>query len=345
MKTIKCVLVGLGNLGRRFCEIMVEKDAYLQEKYELKLLLVGAADSRGAAYAPEGLAWAMVAQLKAAGGTVGDYPGIGQRDWDARELVAAADADLLLEASPVNLQDGGEPGLTCVRTALQNQMHVVTPNKGPLVLAYRELHALAKANGVKLRFDGTVAGGLPAINIGQRDLRGAIIYGLEAVPNLVTGFVMDLLADGRTWEEALALGRAEGVLEADAAWDLDGWDAAAKLVILANAVLDYPATVEDVTRTGIMGVTESELVSARERGYRYRLLARAERRPDGQYHLSVAPVALSPDNSMGRLGSKQVGVVYATDIYGTISAVIEEPNPIPSAATMLRDLLDIYVSE
>jgi homoserine dehydrogenase len=285
-----------------------------------------------------------VVQLKLAGGTIAGYPGAGRRGWPAPALVAAAEADVLLEASPVNLKQGAEPGLTCIRTALQRGMHVVTPNKGPLVVAYRELHDLAAARGVQLRFDGTVAGGLPAITIGQRDLRGAVIHRLEAVPNLVTGYVVDLLTDGLSWEEALSRARQEGVLEADASWDLEGWDAAAKLVILANAVLEYPARLEDVETTGITALGEDALRSARERGCRYRLLARAERGADGAYELSVAPAPLPPDHPLGHLGHKQMGVVFSTDIYGTIAATIDEPSPIPSAAAMVRDVLDIFLN-
>ncbi len=343
MQTIKLVLVGVGNLGRRFCEILQSKDAYLKQHYGLAFELVGAADSGGVAYAPEGLALADIVRLKEQGGSVADDKAAGRPDWDTLTLVESAEADVLLEASPVNLDAGGEPALSCVRAALRKGMHVVTPNKGPLVLAYRELHNLAAAEGVKLRFDGAVAGGLPAINLGRRDLRGAEIHGLEAVPNLVTGYVMDMLADGLAWDEALARAREEGVLEADAGWDLEGWDAAAKLVILANAVLAYPATLDDVAITGITELSEEDLQSARDRGYCYRLLARAERRPDGAYNLSVAPVPLSPEHSLGRLGNKQMGVIFATDIYGAITAIIDEPTPIPSSATMLRDLLDIYV--
>ena len=343
MRTIRFILVGLGNLGRRLCEILPGKEPLLAQRYGLSLRLVGAADSRGAAYDPAGLDLAEVVRLKRAGGSIADYPGVGWPGWPAPALVATAEADLLLEASPVNLKQGAEPGLTCIRTALQRGMHVATPNKGPLVLAYRELHDLAAAHGVQLRFDGTVAGGLPAIYVGQRDLRGAVVHRLEAVPNLCTGYVMDLLADGVVWEEALSSARREGVLEGDGSWDLEGWDAAAKLVILANSVLEYPARLEDVALTGIVGLRADELRSAQERGSRYRLLAHAERRAGGAYDLSVAPVPLPPDHPLGRLGQKQMGVVFSTDIYGTIIAIIDEPDPIPSAATMLRDLLDIYV--
>ena len=341
---VRFLLVGLGNLGRRFCEILLAKDDLLRERYGLTLRLVGAADSRGAAYDPAGLDLAEVVRLKAAGDTIANYPVAGNRAWDAPTLVANADAELLLEASPVHLQQGAEPGLTCIRTALQRGMHVVTPNKGPLVVAYQELHDLAAEHGVCLRFDGTVAGGLPAINLGQRDLRGAVVERLEAVPNLVTGYVMDLWAEGLSWDESLERARAAGVLEADASWDLEGWDAAAKLMILANAVLGYPAQLDEVTRTGITTLDMDDLCAARERGYRYRLLAQAERRTDGSYSLSVAPVPLSPEHPLGRLGSKQMGVVFTTDIYGTLTAIIEERDPIPSAASMLRDVLDIGVT-
>jgi len=304
---------------------------------------VGAADSRGAAYSPLlGLDLAQVVDLKKAGDTIANYPGAGRAGWPAQELVDCAQADLLLEASPVNIHQGAEPGLSCIRMALSRGMHVVTPNKGPLVLAYRELHDIATGHGVELKFDGTVAGGLPAINLGQRDLRGAVIHQIEAVPNLVTGYVMDLVAEGVPWEDALDRARREGVLEGDGSWDVEGWDAAAKLVILANAVLDVPARLEDVAVMGIVGLGDDILRAARERGCRYRLLARAERAADGGYALTVRPTSLSADHPLSSLGSKQMGIVFDTDIYGTLTVVIDEVTPVPSAATMLRDVLDIY---
>ncbi len=343
MQRVRLVLVGVGNLGRRFCEVLVRQTSLLESRYGLHLHLVGAADSRGAAYEPaRGLDPGRVASIKRRGGSVGEYPGAGRRGWSAELLVATASADVLLEASPVNLRLGAEPGLSCIRTALRRRMHVVTPNKGPLVLAFDELHALAETHGVELRYDGAVAGGLPALNLGQRDLRGAMIYRMEAVPNLSTGLVMDLVSCGATWEQAVARAREEGTLEGDGSWDLEGWDAAAKLVILVNAVLGQPARLEHVAVGGIRGLDAELLIGAREQGSRYRLLATARRRPDGTYGLSVRPVPLAPDHPLGRLGPRAMGITFQTDIYGTITAIIDEEDPVPSAATMLRDVLDIY---
>ena len=342
-QNIRILLVGLGNLGRRFCDILVEKGPQLEAEYDLRLLVVGAADSRGSAYDEKGLDPAQLSAIKEAGGTVADYPDFGSTTQTAGDLVAQGDADLLCEASPVNLNQGAEPGLSYVRTALKRGMHVVTPNKGPLVVAYRELHDLAQQHGVQLRFDGTVAGGLPAINLGHRDLRGATVDRIEAVPNLTTGYILELLGDGLSWEEARERAREEGSLEADPSFDLDGWDAAVKLVILTNAVMGIPAKLEDVDRTGITGLSQDTLIEARKAGRVYKLLAIAERRADGGADLRVAPTMMPTDHLLGRLGRKQMGVVYFTDIYGTIMAAIDEPTPVPSAATMLRDIIDIFV--
>jgi homoserine dehydrogenase len=293
-------------------------------------------------YDPRGLDPAQLSLLKQQGGSVSDFPGQGRPGQTALELISAGEADLLCEASPVNLGQGAQPGLAHLRAALERGMHVVTPNKGPMVLAYRELHDLAARRGVQLRFDGTVAGGLPALYIGQRDLRGATVHRIEAVPNLVTGYLMERLADGLSWADALDEARAEGVLEADPSFDLDGWDAAAKLVLLVNAVMEFPVRLEDVDRTGISGVDIGALRAAREKGQVTKLLASAERLADGQVSLRVAPAPIPPGHFLAALGRKHMGVVYHTDIYGTIMAAIEEPTPMPSAATMLRDILDIY---
>ncbi len=336
-------MVGLGNLGRRFAELLIAKGDFVRCRFGLDLRLVGAADSHGAACDPDGLDPRIVVRIKSERGSIGAYPAAGRMGLGAVDLVRSVDADLLCEASPVNLGAGGEPGLSCARIALERGMHVVTPNKGPIVLAYRELVGLAKEKGVSLRFDGTVAGGLPALYLGMRDLRGAEVSRIEAVPNLVTGFILDRLAAGASWEAALSEARAEGQLESDPTWDLDGWDAAAKLVILANAVLHVPARLEDVDRRGIAGVSPDDVRREARQGRTIRLVALAERLLDGTYSLSVTPRPLSSDHPLGRLGSRGMGIVYSTDIYGTIAATIEETTPLPSAATILRDLLDIYV--
>ncbi len=342
VQRVRIAISGLGNLGRRFVRLLADKKVYLQERYALDLLLVAAADSRGAAYDASGLDPSLVLKTKQSAGTVASYPGVGRPKMSSLNLAHQVDADIWCDATPVNLADGAEPGISCIREALKRGMHVVTPNKGPIVLFYQELTRLAAKNNVSLRFGGTVAGGLPALYIGTRDLRGAMIDRVEMVPNLVTGFILDLVGSGITWDDALALAKREGVLEADPAWDLDGWDAVAKLVIVANSVLSYPAKLEDVKRSGISGLSVEKIRSEFERGHRMRLFASATRTGSG-YSLIAAPRTLPSDHPLGQLGPKEMGITYYTDIYGIITATIKEETPLPSAATMLRDILDIML--
>ncbi|MFN2219616.1 MAG: homoserine dehydrogenase [Anaerolineae bacterium] len=339
---VRLIVSGLGNIGRRFAAILSQKAADLQTRYGIAFSVVGAADSRGAAIDPAGLDLAALVRLKEGGHSAADYAGRGRPGMTPLAMVREVEqADVLCEATPVNLQNG-EPGLSCMRAAMNRGLHVVTDNKGPLVLAYPELTALARKQGVQFLFCGTVAGGLPAINLGRRDMAGATIQRLEALPNLTTSFILEQMAKGQTYTQALAAAQAQGCAEADPSLDVEGWDAANKLVILANSVLGIPATLDDVRVEGITGVTPDDLRRAQEAGQTIKLVAAAVRQAGGGYELRVAPTPLPLTHPLARLSGQQMGVVYHTDIYGTISAAILEEEPVPSAAAMLRDLLSIY---
>ena len=342
--SVRVILIGIGNLGRRFAQIITDKHDELLKRYGLDIRIVGAADSHGVAIAADGLNGHTIAAIKLEGKSVGQLPDVGRPGMTGLELINSVEADILCEAGPVNLDAGAEPGLSHVRLALQRGMHVSTPNKGPIVLADRELAALASEHGVQLRFDGTVAGGLPAIALGARDLRGANIQRIDTVPNLTTGFVLDRLVAGIAWDDAIEQAREAGALEGDGTWDIDGWDAAAKIAILAQSVLDLDVDIQDVPMKGIRDVDLGWLKEQSKTGL-VRLLASAVRCSDGGYDLDVAPVALPPEHPLGKLGSNEMGITYYTDLFGTITSIIEETTPIPSAASMLRDLLAIYVAD
>ena len=344
---VRCLLVGLGNVGRRFLELVDRKRDLLERELGLELVLVGAADTSGAAVCASGLDLRKVVQLKTNGQGVAEYPDWGKPGPSALEMIQAADATcdcgLMLEASPANLTDG-QPGLGCIEEALARGMHVVMANKAPLVLAFPHLMDLARVHGVQLRFDATVAGGLPAVNLGQRDLPAAHIHRMEGVLNLTTNYILTRMADdGLSYEEALADAQAAGHAETDPSLDVEGWDAANKLVILAHSVLGYPATLDDVSVEGILGIAaKMPSPSAAERK-RLKLVAVAEEEGDG-YRLSVQPTWLDAKHPLAQLGPKQMGIVYHTDISGVLSAAIVEETPVPTAFAMLRDVVGILAA-
>ena len=288
IKSVRILIMGLGNVGRRYLELLVRKERTLQDRLGLKIVVVGAADSSGAAVSPSGLDPERIVQLKTEGQGAADYPEGGRAGLTALDLVKETEADALLDASPANLKDG-QPGLTCIETALSRGMHIVTANKAPLVLAFPQLQSLARKQGMRLAYDATVAGGLPAVNLGQRDLAVATIYKLEGILNLTTNYILTRMAqDGLSYGEALAEAQRAGHAEADPSLDVDGWDAASKLVILSHAVLRQPITLEDVAVEGIRAVTKEMLDQALARGQMLKLLASAVLN-DGSYSYEVRP--------------------------------------------------------
>jgi homoserine dehydrogenase len=189
-----------------------------------------------------------------------------------------------------------------------------------------------------------VTGGLPTLNIGLRDLGTCEFTGFEGVVNATTNYILTMMSEGQSFDGALKHAQDVGHAEADPSLDVDGWDAANKLVIIANAVLRRPTQLADVNVQGIRGVTQDELSDARERGQVIKLVASA--RPvyggEGDFALSVQPERLDSKHALARLGPDMMGIVYHTDINGSILALIEERDPYPTAAAVLRDMVNVF---
>ena len=361
-KTHRLILAGLGNVNRSFLSILQSQAALLRERYGLAFAIVGAADSGGAAADQAGLDIAALLAAKRAGSSVATMAGVGRAGATALDLARTLDADALLEATPVNLRDG-QPGLDVVRAALGRGIACVLANKGPLALAYAELAGMSDlalsglgAGGwglgrqfsqpptpnpqPLLRFSACVGGAMPSINVGWRDMLGCRIERVEAVLNGTTQGILRAIEQGASYADALAEMQQRGLAETDPTLDVEGWDAANKMVILANAVLRQPTTLAHVEVEGITQLTADDLRAARARGERIVLLCLAERVGEA-YRLSVRPTALPADHPLARMSADEMGVVYYTDIAGRQSATTLERGPVPTAAAMLRDMIEI----
>ena len=181
---------------------------------------------------------------------------------------------------------------------------------------------------------------MPTINIGWRDLAGCRIERVEAVLNGTTQGILRAMERGDSYADALAEMQRRGLAETDPTLDVEGWDAANKTVILANAVLRRPTTLADVAVEGITRLTADELRAASARGERIVLLCLAERQGD-DFALSVRPTALPAEHPLARMSGDEMGVVYYTDIAGRLSVTSLERDPVPTAAAMLRDTISI----
>ncbi len=335
---IKTAIVGLGSVNRRLLNILAQKRERLARDYGVEFKIVLIADSSGVASNTEGFDPSAIVSAKASGRRAIDFDGAlpGQTASDA---LCACACELVFEASPVNLKTGG-PGLVVTRQALRQGISVVLANKGPIVVAYNELHKLANENHAGLKYSATVCGGLPVLNIGQRDFIAGDILKLRGVFNATSNFVLDQMTEAASYDDALAEAQRRGIAEADPSLDVEGWDSANKLLIIVNSIMQANISLDDITVTGISNITPDFLLSEKQKGNSIKLIARAE---NDQY--SVSPVVLPSTDFLAQCQGWEMAVEMHTDIFGIHYYKLWEREPIPTAASMLRDAVHIFSAQ
>jgi len=208
---------------------------------------------------------------------------------------------LIVEATPTNIKDG-EPGLTHIRHAVSCGIHVVTPNKGPLVVAFRELTALAEKSQCELLYEGAVAGAVPIFSLVRECLQGDKILRIAGILNGTTNYILSkMYFEETSFEIALKEAQERGFTEKDPSYDVDGIDSACKVVILANAIMKRDAKFEDVEAIGIRGITQEAISLAKKSSYAIKLVGTIDK------NLEVTP--------------KLVPINHPLCVHGTLNAI------------------------
>ncbi len=338
MKRVGLALVGLGNVGSRFLRLLLERDDTLGEKYGLAFSVHCVVDSSGVAVSNEGFDLARLLEHKGGGLKLRAL-----RAFDEGLTLAGAldsvECEILLEASPVDLNTG-EPGLSNCRTGLEHGLHLVLANKAPLALAQAELDRLAADAGVGMLYSATFCGGLPVLNIVRRDMVCGKILGFRGIFNATTNFMLEEMLHGRAYADALRETQERGIAEADPSLDVGGWDTAAKLVIAANSITDAMITLADVSVSGIEDVQPERLQQCRREGSVLKLVATAER-IDAQWRFRVEPTPVPIASFLGRCSGWEMAVEIQSDIYGKSFYKLWEREPVPTAASMVRDAVHL----
>ena len=338
MKRVGLALVGLGNVGRRFIRLLNERDDMLREKYGLAFSVHCVVDSSGVAVSDDGFDLAHLLEHKGCGLKLREL-----REFDEGLTLAVAldnvQCDILLEASPVDLNTGN-PGLSNCRTALEHGLHLVLANKAPLALAQAELDRLAADTDVGILYSATFCGGLPVLNIIRRDMVCGKILGFRGIFNSTTNFILEEMLKGRSYADALSETQERGIAEADPSIDVGGWDTAAKLVIAANSIVDAMITLADVSVSGIEDVQLDWLEQCRREGSVLKLVATAER-IDAEWRFQVEPTPVPIASFLGSCSGWEMAIEIQSDIYGKSFHKLWEREPVPTAASMLRDAVHL----
>ncbi len=320
---MKVALIGLGSVGRGVAGMIAKKD--------LGITITGIADSRSGLIDAGGVDIPALLERKKESGFCGD------RTISSADVVKKADYDALIEVTPTDALSG-EPATGYIRSAISRKKHVVTSNKGPISLSLKELRMAARKNGVALRYEATVAGAIPIMHTLEDGLAGNEILALYGVLNGTCNFILTrMAAEGLTYEQALMEAREMGYAEADPTYDVQGIDAAIKLVILANTIWGNGVKLDDVDRTGIDLLTADALRLAEDEGCTIRLIAEAIPR---KKILRVSPRIIGKNHPLVVDGTLNA-LTLETDMAREITLIGRGAGSVETASAIIGDLLYI----
>ena len=329
---MRIILCGFGVVAQSLTKLMESRTSDLYSKYGMKPRIVGVFDSKGSAYDNSGLNLKKIISVKKESGSVRGYDK-SQKIISGLEMIEKLDADVLIETTASNYNDA-EPGMSHIISAMKKGLHVISVNKGPLALAFPSLMELATYNQVLLRFSGTVGGGTPILDYAKNSLRGERIISFQGILNGTTNYILTNMAHGLSFNDALSDAKKKGYVEADESLDLDGLDAAAKLVILANWIMGLKVTMKDIEKIGIRELTSKDIEDAAKKSCSVKLIASCNDK------LEVSPMQIKNDDPLCVDGTLNA-ISFTSEHSGTQTIIGKGAGGMETASSILRDLLDI----
>ena len=316
---MKLALIGYGHVGRALARLLYRK----RNEYDFPITGIHTA-RHGTAISPAGLP---------------PEPEFGPPAASMNAFLEAALADALVELSSLNPLTG-EPAASHIRAALGRGMHVVTANKGPIANAWAELRDLAALRNVLLRCEATVMDGAPVFRMVRESLPGVKVLGFTGVLNSTSKIVVEAMERGGSQEEGIAEARRLGITEADASYDIDGWDSACKTAALANVLMDARVTPNDVSTRGVGRLTPERVQELARQSKTVRLVSRARAAGSG-ISLRVRAEVLSKADILASVGGTSNLLLLHTDLMGTVGTVSISPGLEQTAYGVFADLVEI----
>jgi homoserine dehydrogenase len=262
-------------------------------------------------------------------------PGVSEQG-NAREWLKAAKADVLFEATSLNVETG-QPAVDYIRAGLEYGTHVITANKGPIVHAYRELRDLAAKSGKRFLFESTVMDGVPIFSLFDQ-LPTIHLKGFHGILNSTTNVILGEMEQGLSFEDAVKKAQELGVAETDATHDIDGWDAAVKTAALITVLMGVPIRLDQIDREGIRDLTASAVRNAKRDGWPFKLVCRAKRTIAG-VEARVGPEKVQSSQPMAKIIGTSSYVYFETDIFPGLAITEENPGLYATAYGLLADFV------
>lgn len=252
------------------------------------------------------------------------------------EVLSHPEVDIVIE-----LIGGEYPATEYIKQVLASGKHVVTANKEVIAKHGYELLSLARKHNAEVRYEASVGSGIPLVSTFQQDLAANRISAIRAILNGTTNYILTRMAqEGLDFTSALTQAQKLGYVEANPANDVEGIDAAYKLVILSNLAFRTSFTPQDVYCEGIANIAARDFLYAKEFGYAIRLLAIAKR-DDHRVEMRVHPVFIPQDSQLAKVDGVYNAVEVETDLAGKLVFYGEGAGGLRASSAVLADVLAI----
>ncbi len=341
---VKIGLIGCGTVGRGLLEILEKKRNHLKSTFDFEPKIVAISDLlKGSILVPDGIDIKKLFALLDGGGRIDQYYGEGNTAelLNPLDMIEQCEAEIIAELTYTDIKTG-EPATGYIKKALRSGMHVVTSNKGPAVLRYKEIRNLARKNNLQFRIEGTVMSGTPVFSLFEAGLAGNEIREIKGILNGTTNFILTKMEqDNMDYVGALRLAQQLGYAEADPTADVEGFDAVAKIVILSNVLLKGSLTPDDVRREGITALTQEQVLAARAEGFRYKLIAQVKKSGD-RIEAAVTPQKLPLTDPLAGIMGAQNALTFDLDLMGKITIQGAGAGKIETGFSILSDILAIH---
>lgn len=266
-------------------------------------------------------------------------------DWVPASVTWTDSADDILQSDVsivIEVAGGIHPAYDWVKGALQAGKSVVTANKQLMAHHGAELLDLARARGLEVRFEASVAGGIPVLRALQEGLAGDRLVEVRGILNGTCAYILSRMeSEPVSFAEALAEAQKAGYAEADPSEDLDGADAAAKLAIIAAVGLRRPVRVGDIATKSIRPIESVDFMYARELGCTIRQIARASAEDNGEVFAAVRPALVPISSNFGRVSGSQNLVTVRGIFGGETSFSGSGAGGSPTAVAVVSDVLSV----
>jgi len=337
---IKLAIIGFGNVGQGLAQILEDKSSAYMAMFNYEFSIVAVCDLlKGSLYNPQGLSTSELLQTVKAGQSLEtlEAPAKG---WDALTTINQSKADIVIELAYTDLKTG-EPALSHMKASFKSGKHFVTTNKGPVALHYKTLKSLSENHGLMAGIEGTVMSGTPSLHLAKESLMAANIQSIEGILNGTTNYMLMRMEAGLNYDAALIEAQEKGYAEADPTGDVDGFDAAAKVVILANLLMGADLAIEDIALTGMSTLSIDDINSAKANNECWKVLGHVDKNSDGSFNAWVKPVQIKSSHPLASVTGAMNAITYSTELMGDVTLIGAGAGRVETGYAVVEDIINI----